>query len=137
MPLKPQSTLSAAADRLDRLVLSVKHQQYDSTGLKGVPQPLPVKPDPEEDWARQFGTRIFTTGGESGTPAPWQRLARRPLAGPDRTLRPGPVRLAVVEPEEKRAEIPQNTGGEGHIGAGLGKAARRKGFLGRLFHGSK
>jgi len=137
MALKPPTTLSDAAGRLDRLVASVKQTQFESTGLKGQPQPLPAQTDPEEEWARQFGTRIFTPGGEKSGPAPWQRLARRPQDGSGKMLRPAPVRLAVVEPEAKRAEIAPKPVTESHIGAGLGKPGRNKGFLGRLFHPSR
>jgi hypothetical protein len=131
MPAPPRSLLSAAADRLERLVQDVKQKQFDATGVTAIPAPPPPGLHPEEAWMREYATHTFG-GGRSPEPPLSAFLA--PLVG--RPKRPALSEVARL-PLQKRSE--QGLGNQGgrnggsHIGAALGKPAPGRGWLGRLF----
>ena len=124
MPMGKRSTLAAAADQLDRLVQSIKRQQYEATGLRRIPLPPKASPDPLVDWTKRVVTwRLPPKRGSRKVPPIGDFvLPRKPVSTTD-----APALDARPAAAEKQA--PQ----DGHIGAALGKTGLRRGLLRRLF----
>jgi hypothetical protein len=121
----PRSTFSSAADRLNRLVLEIKQQQYDAAGQRFRPLPLNGEitrlnvlkgaPSPEIDRTEASFAPLTTFH------IPWQDKAKPPKKGFREHLQP---------PETQPAE---GAGPSGAIGAVLGKGRGRSGLFNRLF----
>jgi hypothetical protein len=114
------------AGRLDRYIAEVKTRQYEATGAGPQPQ-TPVRPlsgrDPDRYWQQNYAARTILprSRGESAPSAP--AFEGAPYAGRPQT--PEPV-----------TEMPGGPAfAASHIGAALGKPAKKRGVLARLFRG--
>jgi hypothetical protein len=114
------------AGRLDRLIADIKARQCGATGAGPQPAPdrQPPGQHPDQEWQRAYATRTIRSGarGESA-PVPMQSVVAPPVEQPQPPEPPPgkPVRPAPAT---------------GHIGAALGKPAKKRGVLARLFRGS-
>jgi hypothetical protein len=120
------SRFADTADRLDCLIADIKARQCDATGAG--PQPTPVRPPPgrhpDQDWQRAYATRTIRLHGRGeSAPAPMQSVVAPPVELPQP---PEPLPGKPVGPAPAT----------GHIGAALGKPAKKRGVLARLFRGS-
>jgi len=125
---KPRSPFAGAAEAFDRLVLGVKDKELARTGAKRTAPDFPPALHPEEAWARSYATHAIRPKREEGRP---------PLSGfvaPPADMPKMPDLPAGPLPKGHSGQPEARTGS--HIGAGLGKPAPRRSFLGRLFRGS-
>lgn len=121
----PRSTFSSAADRLNRLVLEIKQQQYDAAGQRFRPLPLngeitrlnaaKGRDNPESDRAEA-----------SFAPLTSFSIPRRDEANPSKRG----SRECPQPPEQAPA---LGAGPAGPIGTVLGKGRRSSGLFNRLF----
>jgi hypothetical protein len=123
-----------AADRLDHTIEEIKARQYDATGTKPPPAPKPTRRplNPDEDWAKSYATHAIRPPrrGESAPPAPGFKPRFNIVSRSKRPRFPdGPGPKAAAPAPEISAP--------GHIGGVLGKPAKKRGVLARLFHPRK
>jgi len=121
-----QSSLLEAAERFDRLVKLVKDNQFAATGATAAEPDEIAALHPEEAWARRFAThtfRLHDAGHEERFS--FQGFLVPPPEGPS----PPSV------PAAQRPAPPLKAPSGSHIGAGLGKAGPRRGWLARLLRG--
>lgn len=119
------SRFADTADRLDRFIADIKARQSEATGAG--PLPAPVRPppglNPDQEWQRAYATRTIRPGAR-GEPAPVLQSVVAPPA-------------ELPQPPEPRPGKPVGPAlATGHIGAALGKPAKKRGVLARLFRGS-
>ncbi len=120
------SRFADAASRLDHLIAEVKARQFDVTGtLPPPPEPVRAPPGrhPDESWQRAYASRSIRP----------QRRGEPAVPMPDYAL-PPPAERPPLPPDIAGQQRPANING-GHIGAGLGKPAKKRGVLARLFRG--
>lgn len=120
------SRFADSADRLDRFIADIKARQCDATGAGPLPVPdrQPPGQHPDLGWQRAYATRTIRPGsrGESA-PVPMQSVVAPPVELPQ-----------PPEPQPGKPVGPAPA--TGHIGAALGKPAKKRGVLARLFRGS-
>ncbi len=120
------SRFADTADRLDRLIADIKARQCDATGAGQ--QPAPVRPPPgqhpDQEWQRAYATRTIRLRGRGeAAPALMQSVVAPPVELPQ-------------PPEPPPGKPVGPAPATGHIGAALGKPAKKRGVLARLFRGS-
>lgn len=121
-----RTRLAEAAERLDGIIAEIKARQCEATGAGPLPAPVRSPPGrhPDLEWQRNYATRTIRphVRGESA-PSMLQSVVAPPVE------RPQPP-----EPLPAHASARAPTGG--YIGAALGKPAKKRGVLARLFRGS-
>lgn len=122
MPMRPRSTFSAAADKLNRLVQDIRQLQYEAAGQRQVPLVPMAGANPDEEWAQRFSGKLFT----SSRPRPAPLEAYPAVQRVDMPKKP--VFLDET-PFSREKQVKQS----GHIGAALGKAGPRRGLFNWLF----
>jgi len=122
MPIRPRTTFSAAADKLNRLVREINQQQYEAAGQRQVPLSPMAGPDPDAEWALHFSGKMF----KSSRPRPAPPEVFPPVQRVDMPKKP-------VFLDETFSSREKQVKQGGHIGAGLGKAGPRRGLFNRLF----
>jgi hypothetical protein len=119
------SRFAEAVGRLDRLIAGIKAGQFEATGA-GPLLPAPVRlrsgRHPDQEWSRNYAARTIRARGESAPPAPDHAVPQMS----EGLRQPGAL------PPEAAPPVPAG----GHIGAALGKPARKRGVLARLFRGA-
>jgi len=120
-----QSAFLKAAERLDRVVKSVKGNQLAATGAAALVSEDPPVHHPEEAWARRYATHPFRPVKDLEVGAPPLSAFVAPLVEEPR-LQPVPdVPAAAVR------DAPAG----GHIGSSLGKPGPRRSWISRMFRG--
>jgi hypothetical protein len=112
-----RASFAEAAERFDRIVQKVKAEQFARTGVKNPPcAPEPAAAHPQETWERNYATHAVRPG--------------RPLGAPPRLW-------GVSRPEEPPAAPPRppQAALSGPIGLAIGKPARKRSWVRRLFRG--
>ncbi len=108
-----RTSFADAAERLERIVREVKAKHLGRTGKPPPPPSEPNATHPQEAWERKYGTHAVRPG--------------RPLKAPPQ--------LWGLSPPAAPAAPPKPFQADGPIGLAIGKPARKRSWVRRLFQG--